>query len=193
MLRPVIGSETGRLIREMLEGNRTAREALLGQLQPRLTLWAASRLSDAMRARLEPGDAAQEIMLTVHRDLDRFEGSEPKAFTRWLFTVAENKLTDLARYEGAKKRQPRELREETQTSPSVRAARQDALDRMVGRLAKLSVEDRGVIRMRYLEELSYEEVAAALQVSVGTARVRVCRALQALREEMSEEVPHAPR
>jgi RNA polymerase sigma factor (sigma-70 family) len=49
-------------------------------------------------------------------------------------------------------------------------------------LARLSVGQREVLRLRVVEERSYADVATELGVSEQTARTRGCRALRALRE-----------
>jgi RNA polymerase sigma-70 factor (ECF subfamily) len=46
-------------------------------------------------------------------------------------------------------------------------------------LARLAAEHREVLRLRFFEGLSHEEIAARLGVSPGNARVRLCRALAA--------------
>ncbi len=45
---------------------------------------------------------------------------------------------------------------------------------------------RDALRLRYLEERSYTEIAEVMSCSPGAARVRVCRALKALRDAMQD-------
>ena len=184
ILPAVDRTETGELIEAALGGEPTARGALLERLRGRLVFWSRTRMSAALQAKLEPEDAAQEILLAVHRDMDRFEGRERRAFMGWLFTVAEHRLADLGKYYGAVKRQPVEPRSFSQTSPYEHAARRERLARIEEGLQHMNAEDCEAIRLRYIEERSYAEVGKKLGCSEGAARVRVCRALKVLRTYM---------
>ena len=88
--------ETQGFLRAALGGAETARGDLLEHLRPRLVLWAAGRLSAALRAQVEPEDVAQDILLAVHKDFAGFQGEDTRAFFKWFFTVAENRIRDLA-------------------------------------------------------------------------------------------------
>ena len=127
ILPSVDRTETGELIDAALSGEATARGVLLERLRGRLVFWSRTRMSVALRAKLDPEDAAQEILLAVHRDMDGFEGRNPRAFMSWLFKVAANRLADIGKYHGAVKRQPLEPRSFSQTSPSEHAARKERL------------------------------------------------------------------
>ena len=54
-------------------------------------------------------------------------------------------------------------------------------------LTRLEPDDQEAIRLRYLEQRGYPEIAELLECSTGAARVRVCRALGALRALMAQE------
>jgi RNA polymerase sigma-70 factor (ECF subfamily) len=167
-------------------GDKEARGALLERLRPRLVLWASSRMSDRLRARLTAEDAAQEILLALHRSLDQFRGGDVRAFRAWVFTVAENRVRDLAREAGALKRETPEPRAGSATTPSGHAMRNEAAERVRDALARLPDDYRRVIQLRRFEELEPAEVAAALDRSPNAVRILYCRAIQALRKEMGD-------
>ncbi len=54
-------------------------------------------------------------------------------------------------------------------------------------LARLGPRDREVLALRYLEELKLSELAERLDIPLGTAKVRVHRALARLKDEMEDE------
>ncbi|MCZ6597797.1 MAG: RNA polymerase subunit sigma-70, partial [Planctomycetota bacterium] len=64
--------ETQRILRDALQGGEAAREDLLERLRPRIVLWVSTRLSPELRARVDPEDIAQEVLLGLHRGLDAF-------------------------------------------------------------------------------------------------------------------------
>ena len=175
--------ETLHHLQAALDGDQNARGELLEQLRPRLVLWAAARLSGALRGRLEPEDAAQEILLMLHRNLDKFRGGN---FHAWVFTVANNKLRDLAEHANALKRQTPAAQSFSQTSPSVAAIRAERAVRLREALTRLPGDYRKVILLRRFEELETAEIATAMERSPNAVRVLYFRALKALREELEK-------
>jgi RNA polymerase sigma-70 factor (ECF subfamily) len=169
---------------EARDGDEEARGRLLERLRPRLILWASSRMSDRLRSRMTAEDVAQEILLSVHRSMAQFRGGDDRAFRAWLFTVAENRVRDLANHTNAQKRRTPEPRYLSQTSPSGHAMRAESVDRLREALERLSPDYREVIRLRRFEELETAAVAEAMDRSPTAIRVLYCRAIRALREEM---------
>lgn len=185
MLAPVHVSETTRLLAAALDGETSARGNLLERLRPRIVLWVSTRLSDDLRSKLEPEDVAQDVLLALHKGLDGFENREPRAFMAWIFTVAENRIRDAAKHFAAKKRQLPEPRCFDQSSPSSIVSRAEQLDRVRAAVLQLPPDYREVLRLRSFEEKSYPETAKALGRSEGATRVLHCRALAALRDELT--------
>ncbi len=179
--------ETARLLVRAREGDAAAREALLERLRPRLVLWASARLGPELRAEADPEDIAQEALLAVHRRLDEFRGDDRRAFLGWIFTVAENRIRDLADRAGAQKRQRAELPRRDRTSPSQAAARAELARRLAEAVARLDEPYRQVIRMRRFEEMEVGEIARRLGRSENAVRILYCRAIAALRDGMKQE------
>ncbi|MHC4849097.1 MAG: RNA polymerase sigma factor [Planctomycetota bacterium] len=178
-------------LRGALAGQRMARDALFDRLRPRLVLWSASRMSPALRAKFEPEDVAQEILLAMHRSLDRFEGENERAFKAWLFTVAENRIRDLVDSANALKRQIPEPRTIVQTSPSMGAARNEMAQKLRAAILLLPDDYRRVIQLRRFEELDTEEVGARMDRTPNAVRILYFRAISALREEI-DKFPEMP-
>ncbi len=179
--------ETRRILLAALNGGDDERGALLERLRPRLVLWAATRLSPALRAKVEPEDVAQEILLAVHKSIAGFEGTEERAFFAWVFRLAENRIRDLADHFGAQKRRTPEALSFSQTSPSTAAARSESHARLHRALAGLPDPFRQVIQLRRLEEREVPEVAQIMERSENAVRILYCRALQALRRALPPE------
>ena len=169
-------------------GDEESRERLLERLRPRLILWAATRMSARLRARMTAEDVAQEILLAVHRSMAQFRGDGESAFRSWLFTIAENRVRDLASEVNALKRRTPEPRAKSQLSPSGHAMRAEASELLRGALARLSPGHQEVIRLRRFQELETAEIAAVMGRSPTAIRVLYCRAIRALRAEMDANV-----
>lgn len=193
-------SRTQRLILRALDGHEAERGELMEYLRPRLVLWAGSRLSGALRAKIEPDDIAQETLIAIHNGIGGFQGRDYRAFLGWVFRIAENRIRDAADHFGAKKRTPEILFAPGQTSPSTAAARTEEVALVVEAMEDLGEDHREVIRLRRFEEHSVREIAELKGRTENAIRILYCRALKALRAALdtrrasfeSEESPDTP-
>lgn len=137
----------------------------------------------------EAEDAAQEGMFKAFRALSTFRtGAEPRP---WLLRIVANEARNRARSAGRRQQLQLRLTEgfrpgDAAPSPEAAALAADQHRRLLSLLNGLSDEDRLVITNRYLLELSGEETAAALDIPEGTVKSRLSRALDRLRQKMSE-------
>ena len=182
----MVDRDTRTILLSALDGSRDARGDLLEHLRPRIVLWVSARLSPELRAKVEPEDIAQEVLLSVHKGLDAFDDTGEKQFFGWLFRVAENRIRDLVDYFGAQKRQAVQRFSFSETTPSSVVANSEELARMHRAISTLSDDYREVLRLRRLEELDVREVAEKMNRSENAVRVLYCRALRALRAAMTE-------
>ncbi len=175
-------------------GDDVAWGSLLERLRPRMVLWASSQVSGALRGRIDPEDLAQEILAALHASRAEFRGRHVEQLFGWAFSVARHRAADLAKHFAAAKRVERPLqRTATPTSPSGAVARSERaaslLRATAEALARLTEDDRAIVRLAVLEALPYEQVAEALGTTVGAARVRKFRALEALKRAFGPELP----
>ena len=156
-----------------------------------LYLRHSARLGYYLRRLLDGDDAAaadvqQDVWLTVVRKIGRLKA--PGAFTVWLYRVARTRALDrLAARNGHVTLETEpcpalELAEEPEPafSPDDAAAIHAALDR-VGRA------HRDVLLLRFMEDLSYEQIAEVLGCPFGTVASRLHTAKRALRRELEKQ------
>lgn len=131
----------------------------------------------------EPEDLTSEVFLGVFRGLRGFDGSEQQ-FRSWVFTIAHRRVTDERR---AAARRPH-LGPTDVLLVELRGGdvEQDALDGLgaqwVYRLcAELSADQRAVILLRVVADLSVEEVAQITGKTAGAVKALQRRGLGALR------------
>jgi RNA polymerase sigma-70 factor (ECF subfamily) len=123
----------------------------------------------------------------------------------WLRQVLTRNLANLQRrYYGTQARDPRRERPladvldgssqapdpalvAVQSTPSQRAARREQSDRLTDALDRLPADYRDVLRLRYVEGLSFPEVAARLGRSVDSVEKLWVRALARLRRTLGDE------
>jgi RNA polymerase sigma factor (sigma-70 family) len=134
----------------------------------------------------DPEDVLSEVFLQVARDIARFEGDE-KGFRSWVFTIAHHRLIDARRHAA---RRPVELAAEP-PEPGDRAddAAEEALARIgieeVQRvLASISDEQRAVLLLRVIGDLSIEDVARAVGKRPGAVKALQRRGLAAVKREL---------
>lgn len=179
--------DTRSVLLAAIQGDARARGALLERIRPRLVLWVSAHLSPSLRAHLDAEDVAQEILLSVHKGMDGFRGTEEREFFAWLFRMAENRIRDIADHYLAQKRQPAAPVSLSQTSPSSAAVRNEMALQVRRAIERLPEDYRRVLQLRRLEELEVPEVARRLGRSENAVRILYFRAIGALREEMRNE------
>ncbi len=151
----------------------------------------------------DPGeieDLAQEVFVKVYRKLGTFQ--HESAFYTWLYRIAVNTATDfLSR---SRRRRLRLVDTDAELEAAGAGTRGDVtveplLDdelRRVTRevLATLPEKYRNILILREYEDLSYTDMAAVLQCSMGTVESRLFRARQRFKEALArlhpELVPH---
>lgn len=143
----------------------------------------------------EAEDLAQETFLKAHRALARFDPS--RKFSSWLFKIAHNTALDALRRAGettlsldAPPRDgdeaPEPPADPSAEDPFARAAGRDLGRALEAAIHRLRPEYREVLLLRFVEELSYEEIAEVTSAPLGTVKIHIYRARRDLARAMSE-------
>jgi len=192
------GEQDRALVDQARAGDVGAFEMLVRRHQGWVFTLALRMLGD----RAEAEDMAQEIFLKAYRGLKRFKGAS--RFSTWLYAIASHHCLNQLE---ARRRQPlpqgwaggRPDHGETDPPTAVdrladQAPRADALlertdlARIVQtELANLTAEHRIILVLRDIQGLSYEEIAQALGLELGTVRSRLHRARMEMRARLT---PH---
>lgn len=123
-------------------------------------------------------DLYQEVWIRVVRAAERFDGD--RRFSTWLFQIALNLCRDWHR------RRPPEPADGAGDRAADGYGAEAALD--VDRLlARLPEAQRDVVALRYLHELSEDEVAAVLDIPKGTVKSRLHHGIARLNAIVREE------
>ncbi len=180
------------LIHLAQKGDKAAFRRLVERHQRRAFSIALGLVRDENDAR----ELVQEAFIRVHRGLDSFEGGS--SFFTWLYRIVTNLAIDLMRKPG---RRDAELDDEHLTGDDVgfplvsRIDGSDPVDvmrrreiaaRIQAALDALPPIHRGVILMREVEGMSYEEMAQAAGVSKGTIMSRLFHARQKMQRALAD-------
>ena len=136
-------------------------------------------------------EAAQETFLSAWQGLSFFRGDS--AFSTWLYRLASNACVDLLRKEG--RHQGPSLDDEavsaevpdTRPTPEAAAEQKELRAQIEAGLRTLSPEHREVLILREIQQLSYDEIADALSLDLGTVKSRISRGRRQLRNFLMEQ------
>lgn len=158
-------------------GDRGALAELFVRHNPRLAYYLRRMLR-----RDDVADVQQEIWLTVIRRIGRLKN--PEAFLVWLYQIARSKAFDRL---GDAVREPKaessSLEPIDDAEPDFSAEDAAEIHRALG---ELSAEHREVLALRFMEELSYEQIAEVTGCNVGTVRSRLHYAKLALKRQLEK-------
>ncbi|MFO1478071.1 MAG: sigma-70 family RNA polymerase sigma factor [Verrucomicrobiota bacterium] len=153
-------------------------ENLYRETAPQLLGYLVRRLGDTAGAE----DALQETFAVVLRHPDRLHAaSSPRAY---LFGIARNKASRAGRSRRENAPLPADL-------PDQPAAVDPRLESMREAIGRLKPGFREALELRLQHELSYEEIAEALDVPVGTIRSRLHHAVLQLRQALNPSRPQS--
>jgi RNA polymerase sigma factor (sigma-70 family) len=146
-------------------------------------VFLARRTLDAAIA----ADLAAETFALAFRSWPRLLGRSEEEVRAWLFTVARRQISRYLRRGRVERRAVQRLgirlpslHEDDVAAIEERAGLSELRTALGVELARLSLEQREALRLRVVEERSYEEVALVLGVSEQAVRARVSRGLRAL-------------
>jgi len=139
-------------------------------------------------------DLTQEAFLKAYRALARFDPG--RKFSSWIFKIAHNTALDSLRRDGHEplsldapigdqEEAPEPPADPAAESPFERAAGRDLGRALEAAIRTLRPEYREVLLLRFVEELSYEEIAEVLSLPLGTVKIHIYRARRDLARAMS--------
>jgi RNA polymerase sigma-70 factor (ECF subfamily) len=152
---------------------------------------ALARRMLAAQASDEAEDVAQEAFVAAYDKRLSFRRGEP--FRPWLYRIAVNRCLDRLR---AQARRPVLVEITTVVEPALAGG--DPVEALLteegekflsAAVAALPPKLRAVFLLRHLDDLSYEEIAAAVGVPLGTVKTHLFRARAQLRAALSEYLP----
>jgi RNA polymerase sigma-70 factor (ECF subfamily) len=187
------------LIQRAQGGDARAFRELVERHQRRAFAIALSLVRDEQDAR----EIVQEAFVRVFRGLAGFNGSS--SFFTWLYRIVKNLAIDLLRRPSRRETELEEQRDgelweplsgDIGLDPADELGRRRLAERIGRALDALPPYHRGVILMREVEGMTYEEMAEAMGISKGTIMSRLYHARRklqrALRECYTEEIGRAP-
>ena len=193
------------LLSRARQRDETAMAELLEAYTERLLASIRAELGDRLRQRLDSQDVMQQVYLDALNNIDRFVDRGHDSFFAWLRRIALNRICDVDRKAFQTIKRGGELREAdlgrddsmlplldalaaSGTTPSMVAGHADRARVLRKALDQLSDDQREVIQLRYLSQLSVSETAAKMDRSERAIRSLCVRALIRLRELLGDAI-----
>jgi len=158
-------------------------------------------VNNLLRNQQDAEEVTQDAFIRAHRALGGFRGES--SFSTWLYQIATNLARNRYWYWWRRKRDrsvsfDAPLGEDSETtlaevfpaevvSPEEATVTQEFVDRVSAGMERLSEKHREILILRNVQNLSYEEIAGILKISVGTVKSRIARARESLREQLGGE------
>jgi RNA polymerase sigma-70 factor, ECF subfamily len=160
-----------------------------------------SMVNQLLRNTQDAEEVTQDAFIRAHRGLVNFRGDS--AFSTWLYQIATNLARNRYWYWWRRKRDksvsfdqpigpdgdmtladviPAQLE-----TPDDITITQEFVDRIADGMEKIGAKHREILVLRNIKNLSYEEIAAVLNISIGTVKSRIARARESLRAKLGED------
>jgi len=139
----------------------------------------------------DPDGSANDVFLRAFTSLDRFDGNEDR-FRSWVFTIAHHLVIDERRRSARRPRRTSLDAAGPELGPVTNDSAEEALvslgdDRVRRLLAGLAPDQRDVVLLRVVSDLSIEDTAAALGKRAGAVKALQHRAMRTLRKQLEGE------
>lgn len=188
-----------RLVEALREGREWAYEELLTRFQQPVYTLALRLLNDAADA----SDVVQEVFLKVFRNIEHFRGQS--SLKTWIYRITVNEAHNARRWffrhrsrEVELDGRPEELRDwkeiipDTGRSPFDEVFNSEQHVMLEAALKRINPIFREAVVLRDIADLSYEDIAEVLSLSLGTVKSRILRGREALREELAGSLKDRP-
>ena len=126
--------------------------------------------------RQDAEEIAQDVMLKIFTAIQGFEGRA--SYKTWLLRIAKNACYDRIKKRATSARYAEAIRNEPQEYSETEYEENRILDLM----QQLEQKDREVLTLRYVADLSLNEVADSAELTLSAAKMRLYRATEKLRK-----------
>jgi RNA polymerase sigma-70 factor (ECF subfamily) len=169
-------------VQRCLSGDTDAYEGLVERYGGRVYNVALRITHDADAAR----DCAQDAFIRAYRALHQYDPAYP--FGPWLFRITTNASLNFVQRGRGREITVEELPEDPEppeSGPELSAIRKEDVDEVLRAMAELPPAYRAALTLRHMQQLSYQEVADALGIPLGTVKTHLHRARAALKTKLA--------
>ena len=160
-----------------------------------------SRVLQLLNNKQDAEEVTQDAFIRAHRGLENFRGDA--SFSTWLYQIATNLAHNRYWYWFRRKRDQSISLDQPQCedgsltlenvmpcadeNPAEAVVTQEFVDRVSACMQYLNNKHKEVLILRNVKNLTYDEIAQQLEISVGTVKSRIARARESLRGLLGED------
>ena len=160
-----------------------------------------SMVNQLLRNPQDAEEVTQDAFIRAHRGLDKFRGDS--AFSTWLYQIATNLARNRYWYWWRRKRDKSvsfdapigadsditlaDIIPADVETPGDMTVTQEFVTRIGRGMERLGAKHREILILRNVKNLSYEEIADILGISIGTVKSRIARARESLRAKLGDD------
>src|ERR1700689_280326 len=160
-----------------------------------------SMVNQLLRNPEDAEEVTQDAFIRAHRGLANFRGDS--AFSTWLYQIATNLARNRYWYWWRRKRDQSvsidapvgadndltlaEIIPADVETPDDVIVTREFISRIGSGMERLGAKHREILTLRNIKNLSYEEIAGILGISIGTVKSRIARAREALRSKLGDD------
>ena len=134
----------------------------------------------------EAEDLTEEVFLKVMQKKDTFD-PQKSAFSTWIYTIARNTVVDFLRSNKPVLELHEYVADTKESSHTAYKAEKSLQEENLKKaLATLPKNKQDIVILRFIDELSYEEIAEILGKSAGSVRITMMRTLRDLRKVLEK-------
>jgi RNA polymerase sigma-70 factor, ECF subfamily len=185
------------LVARFKKGDQSAFDEMVSRYWGRIY----AMVNQLLRNTQDAEEVTQDAFIRAHRGLENFRGDS--AFSTWLYQIATNLARNRYWYWWRRKRdksisidQPigsegdmtlADVLPAQVETPDDITVTQEFVDHIAIGMEKLSAKHLQVLVLRNIKNMTYEEIAQVLEVSLGTVKSRIARARDSLRSKLGED------
>ncbi len=185
------------LVARFKKGDQSAFDEMVSRYWGRIY----AMVNQLLRNTQDAEEVTQDAFIRAHRGLENFRGDS--AFSTWLYQIATNLARNRYWYWWRRKRDKSisidlpigadgdmtlgDVIPAQVETPDDITVTQEFVDNIAIGMEKLSAKHREVLVLRNIKNMSYEEIAEVLEISVGTVKSRIARARESLRAKLGED------
>jgi len=195
-----VRAQEASIVADLKAGSEEAYAWLIAQYQPPIYSLVYRILNDPADA----ADTTQEVFLKVFRGMRHFNAAS--SLKTWMYRIAvheasnrrrwwfrhKSRETSMERIEPGRQNEPgvslKEALVDEGQSPFDDFAQGELRERVERELRQLPEPYRTTLILRDIEELSYEEIAEVMEVSLGTVKSRLTRGRDSLRKRLEKHI-----
>lgn len=176
---PLVAHSDGELVVRARGGDLDAFAALIARYRDRFVRYAKHMLG----TREDAEEAVQDAFVRAFRALEQ---CDPDRFGAWTYRILVNRCRTSARRRRWWSGRVAELDHANEVGVPHPAANDEHREEIDRALTRLSSDQREAFLLKYVDEMSYEEISSVTGASVSALKMRVKRACERLRESLGD-------